>query len=154
MHGKRVAVIFLAFAAGCIASIAVRAEERLLVEETFLSVEIKGQAYRLEALVVREAGVAGRLPVALITHGQAREAEQRERLAARSYSRTAREFARRGYLAVAVVRRGFGRSEGKQPYTVRGCRDGQYAPALDDQRMIWKRPYRRSAAAPTPIWAR
>ena len=108
------------------------AEERLLIEETFLPVEIKGQPYKLAALVMKEAGV-GRLPVAVITHGQAREAEDRERVAARNYLRTAREFARRGWLAVAVVRRGFGRSEGKQFYALRGCRNGEFTPVLDDQ---------------------
>ncbi len=117
----------------CVAAAPTAAEERLLLEETFLSVDIKGQPYRLEALVAKEAGVGGRLPVALITHRQAREAEQRERVAARNHLRTAREFARRGWLAVVVVRRGFGRSEGKQPYALRGCRNGDYAPALDDQ---------------------
>jgi dienelactone hydrolase len=109
------------------------AEERLLLEQTFLSIDIKGQPYRLEALVAKEAGAGGRLPVAIITHGQAREAEQREQVAARSHLRTAREFARRGWLAVVVVRRGFGRSEGKQPYILRGCRDGDYGAVLDEQ---------------------
>ena len=70
--------------------------------------------------------------MAIITHGQAREAEQRERVAARAHLRTAREFARRGWLAVVVVRRGFGRSEGKEPYVLRGCRNGDYS-SLDDQ---------------------
>lgn len=115
----------------CMAAAPVAAEERLVVEETFLSVDIKGQPYRLEALVAREAGT-GRLPVAIITHGQAREAEKREAVAARNFLRTAREFARRGWLAVVVVRRGFGRSEGKQPYILRGCRNGEYL-LLEDQ---------------------
>jgi dienelactone hydrolase len=104
-----------------------------VVEETFLTVEIKGQPYRLEALVAKEAGVGGRMPVALITHGQAHEAERREKVSARASLRTAREFARRGWLAVVVVRRGFGRSSGKQPYVLRGCRQGEYGPVLDDQ---------------------
>ena len=108
------------------------AEERLILEETVLSVDIKGKPYRLEALVAKEAGADGRRPVAIITHGQAREAEQRERVAARAHLRTAREFARRGWLAVVVVRRGFGRSEGKEPYVLRGCRNGDYS-SLDDQ---------------------
>jgi dienelactone hydrolase len=109
------------------------AEERLVVEETFLSVEIQGQPYKLEALVAKEAGVGGRMPVALITHGQAAEAERREKVSARASLRTAREFARRGWLAVVVVRRGFGRSEGKEPYALRRCRDGEFAPVLEDQ---------------------
>ena len=117
----------------CAATASAAAEERLVVEETFLSVEIGGQQYRLEALVAKEAGIGGRRPVALITHGQAAEAERRERVSARASLRTAREFARRGWLAVVVVRRGFGGSGGKQPYVLRGCRNGAYAPALDDQ---------------------
>jgi dienelactone hydrolase len=112
---------------------AAAAEERLIIEETFLSVDIKGQPYKLETLIAKEAGVGGRRPVALITHGQDREAERREKITARRFLRTAREFARRGWLAVAVVRRGFGRSEGKQPYVLRGCRNGEYTPMFDDQ---------------------
>ena len=108
-------------------------EERLVIEETFLSVEIKGQPYKLEALVMKEVG-GGRRPVAIITHGQARDAEKNERLTPRIHLRTAREFARRGWLAVVVVRRGFGRSEGKQRFfTLRGCRDGDYAIPLDER---------------------
>lgn len=117
----------------CVATAPAAAEERLNVEETFLSVEIAGQSYKLEALVAKEAGVGGRRPVALITHGQAAEADRREKVSARAHLRTAREFARRGWLAVVVIRRGFGRSGGKQPYALRGCRNGEYAPVLDDQ---------------------
>ena len=127
MRAKLLFVLLFSFIAPVLAT----AEGRLLVEETFLSVDIKGERYLLEALVAKEAG-GGRRPVAIITHGQAHEAERRERVAARSYLRTAREFARRGWLAVVVVRRGFGRSEGKQPYVLRGCRNGDYA-TLDDQ---------------------
>ena len=92
-----------------------RAEEPLVVEETFLSVTIRDQPFRLNALIVKEAGQPGRLPVAIITHGQAGEAEKREQLQPRAYLRVARDFARRGWLAVVVVRRGFGRSEGSKP---------------------------------------
>jgi dienelactone hydrolase len=117
----------------CAAAASAAAEERLVIEETFLSVEISGQPYKLEALVAKEAGGGGRRPVALITHGQAAEAERRESVNARAWLRTAREFARRGWLAVVVVRRGFGRSGGKEPHALRRCRNGEYAPVLDDQ---------------------
>jgi dienelactone hydrolase len=109
------------------------AEERLLVEETFLSVVIKDKPYALEALVAKQLGGAAKLPIALITHGQPLELEQREAVSSRSYLRTAREFARRGWLAVVVVRRGFGQSGGKAPYALRGCRDSNYSQLLDDQ---------------------
>jgi dienelactone hydrolase len=110
-----------------------RAEEPLLVEETFLSVEIGGQPFRLHALVVKEAGLGRRLPIAMITHGQAAEAERRERLDPRIYLRAARDFARRGYLAVVVVRRGFGRSEGDRPLAVAACRNGDYGGVVEGQ---------------------
>jgi dienelactone hydrolase len=110
-----------------------RAEEPLVVEETFLAVTIRDQPYRLNALVVKEAGQAGRLPVAIITHGQAAEMEKREQVQPRAYLRVARDFARRGWLAVVVVRRGFGRSEGARPYLLRGCTNGDYGTALDEQ---------------------
>jgi len=111
----------------------VPAEEALVVEETFLSVTIRDQPYRLQALVVKEAGQEGRLPVAVITHGQAAEAEKREQIEARNYLRTARDFARRGWIAVVGVRRGFGRSEGRTPFALRSCTNGDYGAALDRQ---------------------
>jgi dienelactone hydrolase len=110
----------------------ISAEEPLVVEETSLSVVIKGKPYRLEALVAKEAGT-GRLPVAILTHGQAAESEKRERVQAHRFLRLARDFARRGWLAVAVVRRGFGRDSGPTPYVLRHCRNGDFATALDDQ---------------------
>jgi dienelactone hydrolase len=116
-----------------VASTAASAQPALISEETFLSVTIKEQPFRLDALVMKEAGSGGRLPVAIVTHGQASEAEERERVVARNYAPIAREFARRGWLAVVVVRRGFGRSEGKQPYFVRGCRNGDFGSVFDEQ---------------------
>jgi pimeloyl-ACP methyl ester carboxylesterase len=108
------------------------AERALLVEETFLTVDIDGQTFRLEALVAKEAG-GERLPVALITHGQSADREKREKTEARSQLRLARDFARRGWLSVVVVRRGFGRSEGARPYMLPGCRDGDYGAVLKSQ---------------------
>ena len=109
------------------------AEEPLVVEETFLSVTIKNVPYRLEAMFVKEAGAKGRLPIALITHGQAAEAEKREVIEARGFLQTARDFARRGWLAAVVIRRGFGRSEGKIRYMLRHCHEGDFGAPLGDQ---------------------
>ena len=108
------------------------AQRALVVEETFLTVTVEGQTYRLEALVAKEAG-GERLPVALITHGQSADRERREKMEARSFLWIARDFARRGWLAVVVVRRGFGRSEGEKPYALRQCVGGDYAATLKDQ---------------------
>src|SRR5262245_34679018 len=122
-----------ALAFSLVALAGARAENRLVVEDTFLSVNIKGEPYRLQALVVKEAGANKKLPVVMITHGQAAELEQREQVTPRAYQYLAREFARRGWLAVVVVRRGFGHSEGKQPYFVRGCENGNFGALFEDQ---------------------
>ena len=95
------------------AAVAARAQA-LVVEDTTLNVTIGAKSYRLEAVVVRPAQASGRLPIALITHGKSREAEKNKKMAARGMLRQARDFAYRGWLAVAVVRRGFGTSDGPQ----------------------------------------
>ena len=70
-----------------------------------------GRALALEALVVKP-NVSGRLPLAVITHGTPRESEARRQMSAGHMSFQAEELARRGYLAVVVLRRGYGASEG------------------------------------------
>lgn len=70
-----------------------------------------GKAFDLEALVVKPS-VSARLPLALITHGSPREGAARRRMSAAQLSFQAEELARRGYVAVVVMRRGYGASEG------------------------------------------
>lgn len=105
----------------------------LVTENTFLSVAIGGQPYRLEALVTKEAGHPGPLPVALITHGMSADVEQRQALSPAANARLARDLARRGWLAVAIVRRGFGQSAGPTSYALRQCPAATFAELLDDQ---------------------
>jgi pimeloyl-ACP methyl ester carboxylesterase len=78
----------------------------------FLTIREASRTYRLEAAIVRPANAAGRLPVALITHGKQRDVSEMARMRAEQMLPQARDLAHRGYLAVAVVRRGFGRSDG------------------------------------------
>ncbi len=70
-----------------------------------------GRTCALAALVVRPAA-AGRYPLALLTHGSPRNGEARRRMSAAQMSFQAEELARRGYVAVVVMRRGYGTSEG------------------------------------------
>lgn len=65
----------------------------------------------LEALMVRP-DEPGPHPLALINHGSPRVAAERGTMRPTSFLPQAREFARRGWTAVIVMRRGFGKSGG------------------------------------------
>lgn len=81
----------------------------LTFESTRLSAHIEGAAVGLEAFIARPA-LEGRFPVALITHGSS---DTPEKLSAQEeLGNWALDFAARGYLAVAVLRRGYGNSDG------------------------------------------
>ena len=87
-------------------------DNELLEERTFLTVQNDKGRFRLEALVVKPAKADGRLPIALITHGKNAKAEENQALRADMMLPQARDFAARGWLAVVVLRRGFGQSDG------------------------------------------
>ena len=90
-------------------------QEPLRQEDTFLRIKLGQRDVRLEALVVRPETAQGRLPLALITHGKSSSTISMGDLRASSYATVARDFARRGWLAVVVMRRGFGQSDGPFP---------------------------------------
>jgi hypothetical protein len=89
-----------------------KAEDDLVEEHTFLKVPSDKGGYRLEALVVRPAKADGRLPIALITHGKNAAAAENQAVRPELFRAQARDFAARGWLAVVVIRRGFGQSDG------------------------------------------
>ena len=70
------------------------------------------RTYNLDALLVRPA-TRDPLPLAVITHGTPREAADRRKMQIEGFARVARDFARRGWVAVVVMRRGHGASEGE-----------------------------------------
>jgi dienelactone hydrolase len=89
------------------------AQDSDLVEDTsFLRVTIGNRTVRLEALVVKKRDAPGKLPIALIAHGK--PGSEGRMLDERSgeYARQARDLARRGWLAVVAMRRGYGGSDG------------------------------------------
>jgi dienelactone hydrolase len=65
----------------------------------------------LEALLIRPAG-NGRWPLALISHGAPRDATARATMTVNRLYRQAVEFARRGFAALVVMRRGYASSGG------------------------------------------
>ena len=84
----------------------------LVEEATFLTVKGGSGSYRLEALVVRSATAKGRLPIAILTHGKPRLPAEMAKMRGQVMAPQARDLAYRGYLAVVVIRRGYGQSGG------------------------------------------
>jgi dienelactone hydrolase len=84
-------------------------------ESAFFRVDIGGHVSRLEGLTVKRADAAGRLPVALMTHGKPSGLQGMLDTRVDDLKNQARDLASRGWLAVVVIRRGFGRSDGPMP---------------------------------------
>lgn len=97
------------------------AEAGLTEEPTFFDAEIDGEIFRLEGIVVKPQGAKGRLPIALITHGTTTDAAELPTMRATTMLPQARDLAHRGYLAVAIARRGYGLSQGPARTTVTSC---------------------------------
>jgi dienelactone hydrolase len=98
-----------------------------LEENGFFRVTIGGRSYRLEALTVKRADSPGRLPIALIAHGKPGNLQGMLDDHAKNFVEIARDLASRGWLAVAVIRRGFGQSDGPMPSPVT-CQSTSFIP--------------------------
>ena len=105
----------LALAAVLCAGAAPAQQNELSEDSSFLRVTIGGKSVRLEAFAVKRADATGKLPIALIAHGKPTTQGSMLDQRATDYARQARDLARRGWLAVAVMRRGFGASDGPAP---------------------------------------
>ncbi|MGB6320510.1 MAG: hypothetical protein WBF64_03145, partial [Xanthobacteraceae bacterium] len=82
----------------------------------------------LEALLVRP-NAPGRYPLALIVHGSPRSAAERPDLTPLAMLPQALEFARRGWAALIVMRRGYGSSDGGWAETFGPCGNPNYIAA-------------------------
>jgi len=82
----------------------------------------------LEALLVRPSA-PGRYPLALISHGSPRSSDDRPDMTPLALLPQATEFARRGWAAVVVMRRGYAGSGGSWAEGYGGCRNPDYLPA-------------------------
>lgn len=127
-------IVLIAVTVLCVAP--ARAQDSDLVEDTsFLRVSIGERTVRLEALVVRRRDAAGKLPIALIAHGKPATEGRMLDDRASEYLRQARDLARRGWLAVVAMRRGYGGSDGPAPVPL-SCASpsllGRFAAEADD----------------------
>lgn len=82
----------------------------------------------LEAFLVRPAGTK-RYPLALLSHGSPRSFDDRASMSAHKYYGIALEYARRGFAALIVMRRGYGTSPGGRVDSIGGCANAAYLPA-------------------------
>lgn len=82
----------------------------------------------LSALVVRPDD-GGRHPLAILSHGAPRNEYDRHTRSPRDQLDKARELARRGWVTVAVMRRGYGESEGEYAEDYGRCSAPAYEPA-------------------------
>lgn len=99
----------------------------LVIEELRVPMAAAG-AEGLEALLVKPIG-PGRHPLALVSHGSPRRADERPYLSARGLMAELKEFARRGFVAVSVLRRGYGSSPGGWADSFGLCDHPTYAQA-------------------------
>ncbi len=112
MRGARLFVLLAAFA--CTAAPRAWSDELTETPVSF-SVTIGGETFRLEGLIIKKADAQGRLPIAVMTNGGATTATAGTAATAAGYAHYARDLARRGWLTVVTIRRGFGKSEGPKP---------------------------------------
>ena len=108
-----ICLALLLFAAGC-------GRAQGLVESGFRIPMKDAGVLGLEAVMVRP-DEPGPHPLALLTHGTPREASERPGMSPWQLLPQAREFARRGWTAVIVLRRGYGESGGDFVEDARAC---------------------------------
>jgi len=99
-------------------------------EELRIAMAAAGPA-GLEALLIRPSG-AQRYPLALISHGASSDAQVRQEMSPYGFYRQAIEFARRGFAALVVMRRGYGGSPGSYAEGYSCCEAGTYLRAAND----------------------
>lgn len=96
--------------------------------QTALSIPARfpdGSSAALEAMLLRPDG-PGPYPVVLLSHGTPRDPADRAQMTPLRYLPEAREFARRGWAVVAVMRRGYGGSDGPYSETTGACSNPDY----------------------------
>jgi dienelactone hydrolase len=90
-----------------------------------LPVTIDRASLRLEAMEIRPRG-PGPFPLAVIAHGKDSGEERRRAQSAIGMTSRAMAFARRGYVAVVAMRRGYGGSQGAYAESDGACEATRY----------------------------
>jgi dienelactone hydrolase len=117
----------IALAAALLISSAAPSAADPFIQQPF-RVLLGGDLGTLEALLVRPSE-PGRYPLALLAHGSPRAPSDRSNMTPLAMVPEALEFARRGWAAVIVMRRGYGNSDGGWAETFGDCGNPNYAAA-------------------------
>ena len=144
---RLLAAAALALAAASAHGAPALARSEIEVRPLRLAARFDGEPLELEALMVRPAAL-GRYPLALITHGSPRQGEARRRMSAAQMSFQAEELARRGYVAVVVMRRGFGTSYGIWDESSGPCESADHEGAARESARDLRAALRALAARP------
>jgi dienelactone hydrolase len=115
------------FLIGPLSLIEQRAEAQRYTEREITIPWTQAAPNGLDALLLY-ADLPGQHPLALITHGSARKPEDHATVTPWAFLPQAQWFARRGFVVLVVVRRGYGRSGGEQD-----GRHGGHCPTTDYQ---------------------
>ena len=123
MRWQRICFVVCLLLAGAIAG---RADNPFVVQP--LRILLPSDLGTLEALLVRPSD-PGRYPLALISHGSPRSGAERPEMTPLGMLPQALEFARRGWAALIVMRRGYGGSDGGWAESFGSCGNGNYTAA-------------------------
>jgi dienelactone hydrolase len=123
MRWQRICFVVCLLLAGTVAA---RADDVFLQEP--LRILLPSDLGTLEALLVRP-NEPGRYPLALIAHGSPRSGAERPEMTPLAMLPQALEFARRGWAALIVMRRGYGGSDGGWAEGFGSCGNANYTTA-------------------------
>jgi dienelactone hydrolase len=120
----RVLIASVVVAASLSAPVA-HADMTIAWERTMLPVTADGGSYKLETLIVHPNDDA-RHPLAVISHGSPRDAADRPGMSPGSYGQVMQWFVRRGWTVAAMMRRGYGHSDGAWAEEYGSCANPDY----------------------------
>jgi dienelactone hydrolase len=123
MRWQRIFLVVCLLLAGAVAA---RADDPFVVQP--LRILLPSDLGTLEALLVRP-NEPGRYPLALISHGSPRSGAERPEMTPLAMLPQALEFARRGWAALIVMRRGYGGSDGGWAEGFGSCGNANYTTA-------------------------
>ena len=128
LHRFLISLVVLALAAGASGAVDAQTPPPLIRSQFEMAATIDRAPARLEAMEIRPRG-AGPFPLAVIAHGKDSGDANRRAQSALGMTVQATAFARRGFIAVVAMRRGYGSSQGAYAENDGTCEATRYPEA-------------------------